>query len=619
VHCFLLFRWLGLLIFVSAIVSCVIALEPKPNIIVVVSDDQGYGELSCHGNPIVKTPYLDRLSRESIRFTNFHVAPMCTPTRGQLMTGCDAIRNGALNVSSGRSLLRADFRTLPELLLQGGYATALFGKWHLGENHPYRPQDRGFEEVVTFPSSHIGSIPDYWLNDYFDDTYLHNGVRRKYQGYTTDVFFNEALQWIRGKHIKKQPFFAYIATAAPHSPHYVPDKYRHAVSQRLATVLPSLPSLDPQTQQSLASYLGMIENFDDNIGRLLDFLDSEKICENTIVVFLTDNGTTFGDQYYPAGMRGKKVTLYEGGHRVPLFIRWPRGNLGESRDESELTQVQDLMPTLLDLVNIAKPDNYPLDGASLAPLMKGVQKTLPDRALFINYSRMPVAANDSGNSDLSSLCEVRLEGAAVLWNDWRLLENKFLYNIKLDPLQTNEVAREHPEIVSELRHRLKIWWEESNAIANSPQSIVIGSDAENPSMLTACDWWNVFVDQQSQVRRGELKRGIWHLEVAKPGEYEIELRRWPREADLPLQSTAPAVQLTDGRLGPGKVIPIEQAELRCAGQVLKLDLKPQAKQATFRIRLNTGPIELEGLFNDADGKTILGAYYAYVAHSPPIK
>jgi hypothetical protein len=147
------------------------------------------------------------------------------------MTGCDAIRNGALNVSSGRSLLRTDFRTLPELLLQGGYATAIFGKWHLGENHPYRPQDRGFEEVVTFPSSHIGSVPDYWLNDYLDDTYLHNGVRQEYRGYTTEVFFDEAPQWMRDKHIKQQTFFAYIATAAPHSPHYTP-----------LTTLPSLHS-----------------------------------------------------------------------------------------------------------------------------------------------------------------------------------------------------------------------------------------------------------------------------------------------------------------------------------------------------------------------------------------
>jgi arylsulfatase A-like enzyme len=218
-------------LFVIAIVAIVVGdcscAGTQPNVIVVISDDQGYGDLSCHGNPILRTPSLDRLHSESIRLTNFHVAPMCTPTRGQLMTGIDCLKNGAMNVSSGRTLLRRNLTTMPEYLKSTGYATGLFGKWHLGDSYPYRPQDRGFDECVWFPSSHIGSVPDRWLNDYFDDTYLHRDQREQYSGYTTDVFFEQAMQWIANARADK-PFFAYIATAAPHQPHYVPEQYRNA-------------------------------------------------------------------------------------------------------------------------------------------------------------------------------------------------------------------------------------------------------------------------------------------------------------------------------------------------------------------------------------------------------
>src|SRR6185503_8675381 len=161
----------------------------KPNVVLIITDDQGYGELSCHGNPVVKTPHLDQLASQSVRLTDFHVAPMCTPTRGQLLTGIDCLRNGAMNVSSGRTLLRREFPTLANVLKSAGYATGQFGKWHLGDNYPFRPQDRGFDECVWYPSSHIGSTPDAWENDYFNDTYWHRGQRQRYEGYTTDVLF----------------------------------------------------------------------------------------------------------------------------------------------------------------------------------------------------------------------------------------------------------------------------------------------------------------------------------------------------------------------------------------------------------------------------------------------
>src|SRR5262245_54420608 len=215
----------------------------KPNIVLIITDDQGYGELSCHGNPVAKTPHLDQLAKESVRLTDFHVAPMCTPTRGQLLTGVDCLRNGAMNVSSGRTLLRREFPTMAEIFARNSYRTAIFGKWHLGDNYPFRPEDRGFQEAIWFPSSHVSSAADFFNNDYFDDVYCHNGKREAFKGYCTDVFFREATRWMRECTKRKQPFFCYLPLNAPHGPLFVPDHYR-----------------DPYRQQKagIASFFGMI-------------------------------------------------------------------------------------------------------------------------------------------------------------------------------------------------------------------------------------------------------------------------------------------------------------------------------------------------------------------------
>jgi len=289
----------------------------RPNVILVLTDDQGYGDLSCHGNPVLKTPNLDRLYAESIRLTDFHVAPMCTPTRGELLSGVDCLRNGAMNVSSGRTPLRRELPTMADLFAEGGYVTGQFGKWHLGDNYPYRPQDRGFQESIWFPSSHIPSAADYWNNDYFDDVYRHNGRREPFQGYCTDVFFSEAVRWMRGCAERKEPFFCYVPLNAAHSPLFVPDKYREPYRGQ---------------PRNVASFFGMIANIDENMGKLDVFLRECGLRENTILIFMTDNGGTVGVNVFNAGMRGRKIDLYDGGHRVPCFLRWPAGKLRPAGD-----------------------------------------------------------------------------------------------------------------------------------------------------------------------------------------------------------------------------------------------------------------------------------------------
>ena len=588
------------------------AEQAKPNVIIVMTDDQGYPELSVHGNPVLKTPHLDKLHAQSLRLTHFHVSPMCTPTRGQLLTGIDAARNGAINVSSGRSLLRPEIPTIADIFGDHGYATGIFGKWHLGDNYPFRPEDRGFQKTIWFPSSHIGSVPDFWGNDYFDDTYIQNGKRQRFAGHCADIFFSEAMKFMKKSAKSRQPFLTYITPNTPHGPLIAKEEDRKALAAAFEES--ELSGLRPGLKDRLSRYLGMVRNIDTNMGKLMEFLDEEGLRDNTILIFMTDNGSTHGPLYYNAGMRGMKTQLWDGGHRVPCFIRWPNGGLASARDIGGLTQVQDIFPTLVDLCGIKTFASKDFDGISLAPVLRGKQKVSEDRVLIINYSRMPGGFNMPSPYTQSIL---RRDHAGVLWKGWRLLEDRELYNVKTDPLQTKNVMDQHPDVVARMRKHLYAWWDRVGPEANEPQRIIIGDHIENPMMLTGCEWLDVFVDQQGQVRRGTRKSGYWLLDVAQAGEYEFELRRWPREIDIPLADPGP-----DG----GHALPIARARLFISG-VHHLDIaekppygfegltKKVAKDdthATFTVNLRKGPIALHTWFDDASRETIASAYYVYV-------
>lgn len=584
----------------------------SPNVIVLITDDQGYPELSAHGNPALKTPHLDRLHAGAVRLTDFHVSPMCTPTRGQFLTGLDPARNGAINVSSGRTLLRANLPTMADFFRRAGYRTGQFGKWHLGDNYPYRPQDRGFEETLWFPSSHINSTPDAWDNDYFDDTYRRNGALAEYEGYCTDVFFEEAIAWMRERARSGEPFLTYLATNTPHWPHWVPEADLRAQEKDYAAAEEQgrIPKLAPTRRESLVRYLAMIRNIDRNFGNLESFLGKTGISDNTIVVFLTDNGSTFGEIYFNAGMRGRKTQLWEGGHRVPCFVRWPGGGIGGGRDVDGLTQVQDLLPTLLDLAGIPAEDNPDFDGVSLAGVLRGNETVDPERMLVINYSRMPIGF-DYPSPDSPSI--MRRSGAGVLWKRWRLLEETRLYDLAADPMQKENVIERYPEVAARMQARLDAWWEQVGPAANEPQAVVIGHEAENPAMLTACEWLDVFIDQQVQIRRADLKNGWWELEVARPGTYSFELRRWPREAGAGLSEGLPGVAVTDGTLMEGAALPIAAARLQIGTErQQRREVKPADKSVTFSARLEAGRTRLHTWFDDANRQPLCGAYYVYV-------
>jgi len=555
-----------------------VVLETKPNVIIVLTDDQGYGDLSCHGNPVLKTPSLDQLSAESVRFTDFHVSAMCTPSRGQILTGIDAFRNGATCVSRGRSLIQPGIPTLADLFSENEYKTAIFGKWHLGDNYPYRPQDRGFQESVHHSAWGITSIPDYWTNDYFDDTYLHNGVYEEYEGYCTDVWFNESMKWMKERHNKNEPFFVYLPTNAPHSPLWVAEKY-------------SEPYAD---YPEVKNFFGMISNIDENIGRLMSMLDETGLRENTILIFMTDNGTSVGHKVFNAGMRGHKTELYDGGHRVPFFISWPGGELGKARDINELAQGQDIFPTLMDLCKLKTSEPLSVDGISLAEVLSGEKASLPDRMFVVQY--------DSHFEGLTGKWE-----SAILWDKWRLVNGEELYNIASDPGQEKDISGENRDIMKKMRDHYEEWWTEVEPNRSKLYAISIGSEKENPVKLTSCDWDGAYTDNWWQLRTGG-HNGVWHIFVEESAEYEFELSRWPADADAAISASAKR----QGYDNVGDALPIVEAQIKIADVVLSKPVSQSDKSIIFKISLNAGDTQLKTWFLDNEGNDLCGAYYVSV-------
>jgi len=428
----------GLIMFIHA--GCQVQeKEPvKPNVILVLTDDQGYGDLGIHGNPIIKTPVMDELYNESVRFTDFHVMPMCSPTRGQLLTGRDAMKNGCTAVCEGRSLVHPEIPTMANFFTNSGYATGHFGKWHMGDSYPFRPQDRGFQETLHFRAWGITSLADYWCNDYFDPMLVHNNEEKRYTGYCIDIFFNEAMKWMEKCQSDGKPFFTYLATNTPHIPEVVGNEYSEPYQEIGNYNGKEIPF----------DFYGMITNIDDNLGRLEQFLKDKGLRDNIIFIFMTDNGTQnkMAESIFNAGMRDRKTSIYEGGHRVPCFIRWPEGKLNYGTDVDKLTVVQDILPTLIEMCDL-KSEKAQFDGLSLDKILKDKKAELNDRKLVIQYR---FKGKDG-----------KWDNTVVLWNKWRLTATDELYDISNDPHQDINVANKYPEIVKEMSDHYDNWFQRS--------------------------------------------------------------------------------------------------------------------------------------------------------------
>lgn len=594
--------------------------QQKPNVIVILTDDQGYGDFSINGNPVLQTPNIDKLGYASTRFTDFHVAPMCTPTRAQLMTGQDAMRNGAINVSSGRSMMDTSLKTMADVFKGAGYTTGVFGKWHLGDNYPHRPEDRGFDEAIWFPSSHLNGVSDYWDNDYFDDFYTHNGRKERFNGYCTDIFFSEAMYWMKKQIDNKEPFFTYLPLNAAHWPAFVPDHYRDPARKALEAkpeILEKLakakmnPYYGTDVKEAVVTFLAMGINIDENMGKFMDFLKEEGVLENTIIVFMTDNGSSFGRHYYNAGMKGGKQELFEGGHRVPLFISGPEDIVGKPHEIDDLTHVQDLLPTLSSAIGVNTLPQK-VDGVNLLPLMKKEEKKLEDRMLVINFTKTPMKVLFPEQDNPDNAAAPKKDRGAVLWKKWRYLNDKTLYDVSKDPHQDHDVASENPKIVAKMSAHLENWWNDVKDDANKIQKVTIGSSKENPMMLSACDWYNIFVDQQKQVRKGDQKSGYWHVIVDQSGTYEFELRRWPVESGYALSEAMGETIVTDGILPAGKAFAIASARIQVGDQEKKINVGPHDKSVRFTMDIEAGETSIITDFYDKEETRLLGAYYLYV-------
>lgn len=593
----------------------------RPNIVFIISDDQGYGDLGHTGNPVVKTPHLDALAAESSSLTDFHVAPTCSPTRAALLTGHWTNRTGVWHTVNGRSMLRENEVTVAQMLADAGYATGHFGKWHLGDNFPYRPEDRGFTEVYRHGGGGVGQSPDLWDNAYFDGRYFHNGEIVEAEGFCTDVFFKEAHRFIREEAGKKRPFFAYIATNAPHSPYHAPQKY-----------LDLYEGQDPV----IDAFYGMITNIDDNVGATRELLRELGIAENTLFIYTTDNGTSSGAKVFNAGMRGAKGSEYEGGHRVPFIAHWPAAGWKTKHVDDTLCHAIDIVPTLLEVTGAEKPESVNLDGVSIRALLDPAaeESGVPEGRFIVTDSQR---VRDP----------IKWKQTAVMSGKWRLVNGKELYDIASDPGQERNLYAEQPDRVAAMTAFYEAWWSELEPTFSQTTEIYLGHSDHPVVSLTGHDWiqenlppWN-----QQHIReaagygpprpgggKGNKAKaapaagepvlskhvGHWAVKVVEAGRYRIAVRRWPFEADVPITAGLPAGENVPGatvafRARPGVAIPAVTATLRIDGK--EVATKPVAEgdlEVVFEADLAATSLTLAPFFTDAKGNEV-GAYYAVVS------
>ncbi len=551
----------------------------RPNVILILTDDQGYGDIGYHGNPYIKTPNLDMFAAASLELTNFHVGTTCAPTRAGLLTGRNANRNNAWHTIAGCSILLGDEETIAQVFEKNGYRTSMFGKWHLGDNYPFRPQDRGFENSFYHGGGGVNQTPDYWNNNYFDDTYFRNGVPEKTTGYCTDVWFDETIDYIDT--VGDKPFFTYLALNAAHGPFNVPEQY--------AKMYESTPVTEIQKR-----FYGMISNIDENFGRLISHLRKTGKFDNTIIIFSTDNGTAGGIKYnmdgspptgYNAGLRGTKGSHYDGGHRVPFFISWPAGDIMQARSSNELAAHVDLLPTLTDLAGIKFSPKKHLDGTNVADILRGKEEKI-DRMLVVDTQRnqLPEKGRNS----------------CVMSTEWRLIDGKELYNVTEDLGQQNNVADKHPDIVSKMSAFYDDWWTSLQSDIKYAE-IPLGNSAANPVLITVHDMhtpeaipWN-----QVQIREGKFyPKGYYSVKVEEESEYSFRLFRYPPESGLVINQAVDEIAGTSYRDGLpiGNVLDFSKAIVQIGDVSIEAEVDSNKPFVELRTQLVPGSFKLKSTF-----------------------
>jgi arylsulfatase A-like enzyme len=555
--------WTGLKSFGCA------AKKKRPNVVLVLTDDQGYGDLGCHGNPDIRTPRLDGFFGESVRFTNFFSCPLCAPTRASLLTGRYNYRTNVVDTWVGLAMMSPDERTIAELLRGAGYRTGIFGKWHLGDHFPLRPQEQGFEECLVHKGAGMGGRSNPPGNLYYDPVLFHNEVEKEYKGYCTDIFFDAALAFIEAH--AAEPFFVYLPTNVPHVPlEIAADEV--------------LPYTQAGLDETTARHYAMLANLDTNFGRLLDALERLGLAEDTIVIFMSDNGPAYGNRYN-AGLRDHKGSVYDGGIKVPFFVRWPDRVRG-GRDVDRIAAAIDVLPTVLDLCGASRPREVRLDGVSLSPLVLGSGgPDGPDRTLFFQQCRPDRDGIDAPR--LFAHCAARGQRYKIVmtarppserFSRAVPFEETELYDMIADPGERSDLSSRYPEIVRRMREEYERWFRDVTANL-APVRIHLGSPRENPAVLDNQDLSGpgaaVAYSSYSRLARNPKDEpegtGVWNVRVVRAGRYRIALRfgRVNREAWVPLREgraffrlgwVAHSVEVAEGQREASFIVTLAEGE-----------------------------------------------------------
>ena len=493
--------------------------KSHPNVIIIMTDDQGYGDFGITGNPHVQTPIIDAFGSNSIRFNNFYVSPVCAPTRSSLMTGRYSLRTGIRDTYNGGAIMASNEVTIAEMLKEADYQTGIFGKWHLGDNYPSRPSDQGFDESLIHLSGGMGQVGDfttYFQGDrsYFDPVLWHNNEKESYQGYCSDIFTEKAIDFIEKS--KEGPFFCYLSFNAPHTPLQVPDSYY----QRYKDIDPSsgfenderpFSKMSDKDKEDARKVYAMVSNIDENIGKLFKKLEELDVAKNTIVIFMTDNGPQ--QTRYVAGMRGRKGSVYQGGVRVPFFMRYPA--MFKENKEINITAAHfDILPTLSELCNVPLPHDKIIDGKSLVPLLRNKKVDWKSRSLFFYWTRRyPELYNNiaiqKDNYKLVGMTDYDSK-----------IENFELFNLDKDPFEQNNLVEEDRDIAIQLKEEFDHTYKELIASENllNPQRIIIGSEFENPIILNRND-----ADGERGIWNKEEVFGKWNVSILE-GFYNIRFK-----------------------------------------------------------------------------------------------
>lgn len=495
----------------------------RPNVVLIMSDDQGGGDYGFMGNELIRTPHLDQMRQDSAYLSNFYVSPVCAPTRASLMTGRYNYRTRCIDTYIGRAMMDPAEVTIAEVLRDAGYQTGIYGKWHLGDSYPLRAMDQGFGDSLVIRGGGIGQPSDPFGAEgkYTDPTLVKNGVEVAMKGYCTDLYFEAAIEFINESVKSKTPFFTYIATNAPHGPfHDVPkelyEEYRH-VDFSPIIVGETAPKQLAAEQDKLSRIAAMITNIDENVGRLFAELDRLGISDNTIVIYLNDNGPN--TRRYVGNMRGMKSDVDDGGIRSPLLFHWPKQVAAHTVSEKLCAHI-DVMPTILDACDVETPPANPLDGRSFLPLLTSANAAWPTRQIIIQSHRGDIPHP--------------YHHFAVHEGQWKLVHpsgfgrEQFsgepqleLYDLSQDPRQQSNLADERPDVTARLSAAYQRWFEDvssTRADNYAPPRIIIGTEHEPTTVLTRQEWRH----DHGQPWAAE-SNGHWELESPEAGTYQIEL------------------------------------------------------------------------------------------------